>query len=101
MTTLLTLMARGLRAAWPKGIGALGYAFVLILVFAGVYQSMDLTKHLVMDDTMKGKENSFLTSLYLSVTLQTNSMPDMTPRTSLMRILFMLQVVAGWMWFVM
>ena len=98
---VLQLVVRGIRAAWPRGIGALTYGITLMLLFAGIYQALDLRTHVVFDDSMKGKENNFLTSMYMSAMLQTNAMPDMTPRTTLMRVLFMMQVLLGWLWFVM
>ncbi len=75
------------------------YAFASILVFWLLYQLLGMKKHFEIPEYLRGRENSWLTSLYTSAMAQSNAMPDTAPRSNLARVLFMLQVSLGWMWF--
>lgn len=85
---------------WSKRSAAL-YALFFIMTFAATYHFMGLKKHFDVPEYMKGRETSFATSMYTSVLAQSNAMPDLTPKTTLARWLFMLQVALGWMWFLL
>jgi len=78
---------------------AIAYAFISIVTFWLLYQLLGMKKHFAVPDYLKGRENSWLTSLYTSVLAQSNAMPDTTPNSNLARVLFMLQVSLGWWWF--
>ena len=75
------------------------FSFTCILAFAVLYWAMGMQRHFDMPPYMEGREHSFLTSLYTSALAQNNAMPDVTPKTTVARMLFMLQVVLGWLWF--
>jgi hypothetical protein len=77
---------------------AMLYSVGCILVFALAYHFMGIAKHFTVPDYLKGKENTFMNSLYTSVMAQNNAMPDNAPKTTLARVLFMLQVTLGWIW---
>lgn len=77
---------------------AMLYSFGCIIIFALAYQFLGLAKHFMVPEYLKGKESSFLNSLYTSVMAQNNAMPDTAPKTNIARILFMLQVTLGWVW---
>lgn len=77
------------------------YAIACILVFAVVYWAMGIQKHFDVPEYLKGRENSFFTGLYTSTLVQSNAMPDTTPKSTVARALFMLQVCMGWVWFLL
>jgi hypothetical protein len=81
---------------------AVVYAFVFIAGFALLYWLMGLEKHFDVPEYIeKDKRNSFANSIYTSVMAQSNAMPDVTPKTTVARMLFMAQVCTGWMWFLL
>lgn len=94
------LLKRGANAAWRKRAAAY-YALFFIFLFATIYKLMGMKKHFSMPDDLKGKEDSFFTSLFTSVLAQSNAMPDTWPQTTAARVLFMLQVATGWAWFLL
>lgn len=77
------------------------YALTSILFFWFLYQLLGMKKHFDVPEYLKGRENSWLTSLYTSVLAQSNAMPDTTPKSNLARVFFMLQVSIGWFWFLL
>ena len=77
------------------------YAMVWIAIFAVTYHFMGMKKHFDMPEYLKGREDDFLSSLYTSVLAQNNAMPDITPKTNIARVLFMLNVSIGWLWFLL
>lgn len=77
------------------------YAVGCILVFAVTYWAMGIQKHFDVPDYLKGRENSFFTGLYTSALAQSNAMPDTTPKSTVARALFLLQVCLGWAWFLL
>ena len=97
---LMGMLRNGGEVAYINRYAAL-YAFVCILAFSLVYWFMGLPKHFDVPEYLKGRESSFLTSLYTSTLAQSNAMPDTTPKTDVARVLFMIQVCLGWMWFLL
>lgn len=95
---LLAGLAGAGRRVYAKRDAAV-YALVCILAFWLIYQLMGMKKHFDVPKYLAGRERSWLTSLYTSVLAQSNAMPDTTPKTNAARVLFMLQVVLGWVWF--
>ena len=93
-------LRRGVQSAYER-IEAFAYAIFFILLFALLYWKLGMKKHFSMPDDLKGREGSFFTGLYTSVLAQSNAMPDTAPQTTLARVLFMLQVCTGWMWFLL
>lgn len=78
------------------------YGLGLVVVFTFAYKLMGLERHFDVPDYIdKGKRNSWTNCLYVSAMAQSNAMPDYTPKTTVARVLFMLQVVSGWFWFLM
>lgn len=77
------------------------YSLALIAVFSLVYHFMGIKKHFDVPEYLKGREDDYLSSLYTSVLAQSNAMPDTTPKSNVARVLFMLQVTMGWMWFLL
>lgn len=75
------------------------FAGTSIAFFTLVYWAMGMKKHFDVPPYMEGREGSLFTSLYTSVLAQNNAMPDLTPKTTVARMLFMLQVALGWIWF--
>lgn len=76
------------------------YSFTCIALFALTYWVMGVDRHFDVPDYLGKRKNSFVSSaLYTSVLAQNNAMPDITPKTSIARVLFMLQVTLGWLWF--
>lgn len=79
---------------------AIFYAMFFIVLFMFVYWGMGLEKHFDVPDYIdKKRKNSLTTSLYVSALAQSNAMPDLVPKTTLARMLFMAQVCTGWAWF--
>lgn len=77
------------------------YAIACIFLFSVIYHFIGIKKHFEVSEDMKGKEGSFFTSFYTSVLTQSNAMPDLVPKTTLARSLFMTQVASGWIWFLL
>ena len=100
LRVLWLLLKRGAVAAYNKK-GAALYALFFILMFATTYKLMGMKKHFSMPEDLKGKEDSWFTSVFTSVLAQSNAMPDTWPQTTAARVVFMLQVVTGWAWFLL
>lgn len=81
--------------------GAVMYALAGILTFSFIYWMMDMKEHFSVPDYLEGREQSYFTSLYTSVMAQNNAMPDVVPKSTLARALFMLQTSLGWLWFLL
>lgn len=78
------------------------YAVFFIVLFMFVYWRMGIEKHFDVPDYIdKKKRGSLTTSLYISALAQSNAMPDLVPKTTLARMLFMAQVCTGWAWFLL
>lgn len=77
------------------------YALTSILAFWLLYQLLGMKKHFEVPEYLKGRENSWLTSLYTSALAQSNAMPDTAPKSNVARVFFMLQVSLGWLWFLL
>lgn len=78
------------------------YAMGFIAFFSVLYWLMGLEKHFDVPEYVEEEDkNSYLNGLYTSVLAQSNAMPDYTPRTNVARMLFMLQVSTGWLWFLL
>jgi hypothetical protein len=60
---------------------------------------MGMKDHFDVPEYLAGRENSFFTSLYTATLAQNNAMPDTTPKSTAARLLFMFNVTAGWLWF--
>lgn len=76
------------------------FAGTSILAFTLLYWAMGLSKHFDVPEYLgPDRKDSLLTSLYTSTLAQSNAMPDLVPKTTVARMLFMLQVVLGWAWF--
>ncbi len=101
----LNLFGRMLKTAWRIAFvnrNAAYYAISCILMFALTYWLMGVEKHFDVPEYIEAKrKNSFFNSLYIATLAQSNAMPDSTPKTSVARALFMLQVSLGWMWFLL
>ena len=97
---LKKVFVRGGEIAYTNRYAAY-YAITSIVAFWLLYQLMGMKKHFEMPEYLKGRENSWLTSLYTSTLAQSNAMPDATPKTNLARSFFMLQVSLGWLWFLL
>lgn len=94
------VLARGARITYLNRHAAV-YAIACIVLFWLIYQLMGLKKHFDVPEYLKGQEGSWLNSLYTSALAQSNAMPDITPKTRVARVLFMLQVCSGWIWFLL
>ena len=91
----------GFRIAYANRRAAV-YAFMFIMSFALVYWLMGLEKHFNVPEYIeKDKRDSFANCIYTSVMAQSNAMPDVTPKTTLARMVFMGQVCTGWAWFLL
>lgn len=78
------------------------YALSLVAIFAVSYKLINLEQHFDVPEYIdKSMRNSWTNCLYVSTMAQSNAMPDYTPKTTAGRIIFMLQVVSGWFWFLM
>lgn len=78
------------------------YAFFFMILFTLVYWVMGMEKHFDVPDYIeKKKRNGITTAMYVSALAQSNAMPDMAPKTTLARMLFMFQVCTGWFWFLL
>lgn len=77
------------------------YAMAFIMIFAMTYQFMGMAKHFDCPEYLKGREQRWTTALYTSFLAQSNAMPDVTPKTTVARMLFMAQVTLGWFWFLL
>lgn len=95
------LVVRTVELAYENRYAAY-YAGTLIVVFAILYWAMGLTKHFDVPEYLgKDRRNSLFTSVYTSALAQSNAMPDLVPKTTIARALFMLQVLLGWGWFLL
>lgn len=95
------VLTKGVSIAYANRRAAY-YALGFIALFSLVYWLMGLEKHFdVPEYVEEGKRGSFLNSLYTSTLAQSNAMPDYTPKTDVARILFMIQVSTGWLWFLL
>lgn len=89
------------RMTYKHRMGAI-YAFFFMFLFTFVYWAMGIEKHFSVPDYIEKKNrNSFSTSIYVSALAQSNAMPDLAPKTTLARMLFMFQVCSGWFWFLL
>ena len=78
------------------------YALGFITVFTLIYWLMGLEKHFDTPEYIEPKKRgSLFNSFYTSTLAQSNAMPDYTPKTTVARALFMLQVCTGWAWFLL
>lgn len=101
MFAFVTAVARrGASIAYANRYAAL-YGLMGIVVFTMVYWLMGLSRHFDVPEYLKGREDSFMTCLYTSVLAQSNAMPDTVPKTTVARVLFMIQVCMGWFWFLL
>lgn len=99
--TLLGILKRGGVLVYRHRDAAI-YAFFFMMFFTLLYWVMGIEKHFDVPPYLDKKEhNSFSTSLYVSALAQSNAMPDLTPKTTLARMLFMVQVCSGWFWFLL
>lgn len=81
---------------------ALVYALCLIVVFTLTYRFIGLERHFDVPEYVdKRARGSWTNCLYVSALAQSNAMPDYAPKTTMARVLFMLQVVSGWMWVIL
>lgn len=95
------VVTKGVNIAYANRRAAY-YALVFIALFSLVYWLMGLEKHFdVPEYVEEDKRGSFLNSVYTSALAQSNAMPDYTPKTDIARILFMIQVITGWLWFLL
>lgn len=95
------VFALGARIAYANRRAAV-YAIMFILSFATVYWLMGLEKHFDVPEYIeKKKRSSFVNCIYTSVMAQSNAMPDLTPKTTVARMVFMGQVITGWAWFLL
>jgi hypothetical protein len=96
----IPVIITGLGRAFKNAKYAAVYAIVCILAFMVAYKLMGLEKHFDVPEYIPRKErSSWLNCLYTSALAQSNAMPDTTPKTRVARMLFMMQVVLGWDWF--
>jgi hypothetical protein len=78
---------------------ALFYSIFFVALFAVIYKTMGVKQHFDVPEYLQKREHHWLTSIYCSALAQSNAMPDLVPKTDMARTLFMLQVILGWMWF--
>lgn len=98
---VLRILQRGGRIAYANRSAAY-YALGFIAFFTLLYWVMGLEKHFDVPEYIdKRKRSSLLNSVYTSALAQSNAMPDYTPKTDIARVLFMIQVVTGWAWFLL
>lgn len=101
LTYVLSTIALGGRIVWANRRAAY-YSLIFIGMFGLTYWLMGLEKHFDVPAYIEGKHrNSLFNSMYTSVLAQSNAMPDTTPKTTVARTLFMIQVSFGWMWFLL
>lgn len=73
------------------------YTVTCIVLFAGVYRAMGVDKHFDLADDQK--KRPWFASFYIATMAQTNAMGDATPRSIPARIVFALNTLSGFFWF--
>lgn len=101
LSRVFQVLGLGARIAYANRRAAM-YAVVFITCFALVYWLMGLERHFDVPEYIeKNKRNSFANCMYTSVMAQSNAMPDLAPKTTVARMVFMAQVCTGWAWFLL
>jgi hypothetical protein len=73
------------------------YSILCVVIFAVLYKITDVNKN--FDISPDVEKHPWISSFYNSVMAQSNAMGDATPKTPFGRLLFALQVSAGWVYF--